>query len=94
MLWRLTVWVRGLSSNRARSLPELQVATTWSVLFLQVHYALSNEVADYDVACQIGKAYNIRPLASWFLLKGMDAIMRSRPFFEFRLGAFGKSRCD
>ena len=34
-------------------------------------------VANYDMACQVGKAYNIFLPVSWSLLKGVDAIMRS-----------------
>ena len=49
---------RGLGSNQMWSLPNLQVATTWSVPFLQIYYAPPNEVTGYDVACQVGKAYN------------------------------------
>ena len=30
----------------------------WLFSFLQVYYALPNEVAGYDVAYQVGKAYN------------------------------------
>ena len=41
------------------------------------------------MAYQVGKAYNICPPASWSLLKGLDAIMRLRSFFEFRLVPLG-----
>ena len=62
----------------------LQVTVMWSVLFLQAYYTLPNEVVGYDVACQVGKAYIIFPPASLSFLKGVEAIMRSRPF-EFEL---------
>ena len=88
-MWRLIVRVRGLGSSQARSLPDLQVAAMWYVLFLQVHYARPNEVVGYNVACQVGKAYNICPPASWSFLKGLDTIMRSRPFFKFELVFLG-----
>ena len=68
---------RGLGSNRARSLPDLQVVAMWSHIFLQVYYALPNKIVGYDVACQVGKGYNICPPASWSFHKGMDTIIRS-----------------
>ena len=40
------------------------------------------------MAYQVGKAYNIFPLASWSFLKGLDTIMRSQPF-EFELVFLG-----
>ena len=60
----------------------------WSVLFLQVHYVLPNEDAGYDVACQVGKTYNIFLPTSWSFLKSLDAIMRSR-LFKFELVFLG-----
>ena len=62
---------------------------TYAALFQQTHYAQPNEVAEYDVACQVDKAYNICPPASWSLLKSLDIIMRSQPLFEFRLAFLG-----
>ena len=41
------------------------------------------------MAWQVDKEYNIYPIASWSLLKGLDTIKRSRPFFEFELVFLG-----
>ena len=92
---------RGLSSNQARPLLEFQVVTMWlpwcivgcapstcAAISLQTHYTEPNEVADKDVACQVGKAYNICPPASWFFLKDLDAITRLW-LFEFELVFLG-----
>ena len=57
----------GLSSNLARLLPDLQVAVALSASFSWLYHA--NKVAGGDVACQVGKAYNIFPLASWSFSK-------------------------
>ena len=46
------------------------------------------EVASYDMAFQVGKAYNIFLTTSWFFLEGLDAIKRSGPFFESELVFF------
>ena len=46
---------------------------------------MPSEVAIYDVACQVGKAYNICPLVSWSFLEGLDTVKRSRSFFESEL---------
>ena len=80
---------RGLGSNWARPLPDLQVVATLLVPFLQVYYTLSNEVVGYDMACQVGKVYNIFSSTSWFSLKSLDIIKRSWPFFESELVFFG-----
>ena len=40
------------------------------------------------MACQVGKAYNICPPASWYFLKDLDAITRSR-LFKFELLCLG-----
>ena len=87
MLWRLCVWTKGPSSNRARPLPNLPAMK--SVSFLQVYYTIPNEVAGYDVACQVGKAYNIFPPVSWSFLEGLNAVKKSRPFFKFELVFLG-----
>ena len=63
---------RGLSSNQARLLPDLQVAAvllswrtegcapwTCAVISLQTRYTQLNEVANNDVSCQVGNADNI-----------------------------------
>ena len=58
---------------------------------MQVYYTLPNEVVGYDVACQVGKAYNICPPASWSFLEGLDVIKRYRslnPILYF-LGTYG-----
>ena len=68
---------KGLGSNQVIPLPELQVAVVWlpwstkacvpwtcATISLHTHYAQPNEFTDYDVACQVGKAYNICPSSS------------------------------
>ena len=46
---------------------------------------MPSEVMGYDMACQVGKAYNIFPPASWSFFEDLDAITRSSPFFESKL---------
>ena len=50
---------------------------------------MPNEATGYDVVCQVGKTYNIFPLASWSFLEGLDAIKRSRPSLNLNLYFLG-----
>ena len=75
MLWHLSVWAKAII--RARLLPDLQVATTWIASLSWVYHTLLKKVTGGDVACQVGKAYNICPPSVLVFFKDLDAIMRS-----------------
>ena len=81
---------KGLSSNPSKTAARPSGRNyVDNFLVVGIYHTLLKEVVGGDMACQVGKAYNIFPSASWSL--NLDAITRSRQFFEFDLVPFGRS---